>query len=133
MDAQLAVIAERLKVEMPYARGDRNDHRTCVEFLNAIISQGSQRFKIRAVSEYIPFSDAIAEWRNVRAALITRANRASHTGSLTEFEARGLIEACESTIARFRCTSCNDPVWISDQAGRERLQCSCGQLRWTYS
>jgi energy-coupling factor transporter ATP-binding protein EcfA2 len=133
MDTQLAVIAERLKVEMPYARGDRNDHRTCVEFLNAIISQGSQRFKIRAESVYVPFSDAIAEWRNVCAALITRANRASHTGSLTEFEARELIDACESTLARFRCISCNDPVWISDQAGRERLQCPCGQLRWTYS
>ena len=37
---------------MPYRRGDRNDHRTYVDFIERLISEGKARFRIRTGEIY---------------------------------------------------------------------------------
>jgi len=45
MDTSLAIAAERLRIKRPYAKGDHNDHRTCIEFLESIISESKERLR----------------------------------------------------------------------------------------
>lgn len=132
MDVELAKIAERLRVELPFQRGDRNDHRTGHEFLEKLISLGKTQFQRRNGKQYEPNSDPLKAWEECLSLLVSWANRASHGGSLTLVEAKELLTLSESVIASFRCSDCNDWVWAADQSSRERNQCSCGGLRWVY-
>ncbi|HEX9896319.1 MAG TPA: hypothetical protein VGA85_01485 [Dehalococcoidales bacterium] len=133
MDAQTAIAAEKLMINMPFARGDRNDHRTCVEFLEYIISTAKKSLMIRKNdNEYGLYEEPIKYWQDARSKLIVRADRGSHTGSLTKGEVEDLINICETSINKFKCDTCGDFIWISNQARREVLQCSCGHLRWKY-
>lgn len=132
MDSRLAIIAEKLQIHMPYARGDRNDQRTCIEFSEHLISEGKKSFRIRNNDSWEIYLDPIDDWEKARRLLISWGNRASHTGSLVPSEVEQLIQICEKALEYFKCDCCGDYVWIADQAGRERLQCSCGQLQWRY-
>lgn len=133
MDTQTAIAAEKLMINMPYARGDKNDHRTCVEFLEYIISTGKTSLKIRKSStEYIPYTEPLDCWNDTRSRLIVRADRGSHTGSLVKDEVENLISVCEKSINAFKCDKCGDFIWIADQKSKELLQCSCGEIRWKY-
>jgi len=132
MDEQLAIAAERLRLSMPFLRGDRNDRRTCVDFLNRIIGEAPSRLRKKEGNKWVPFSDPVSGWETTRDLLITWGDRSSHTGTLTAGEAEKLIEACEKALEGFKCPSCSDYVWLADQTRRERLQCSCGDLQWRY-
>ena len=132
MDVELAIAAERLKVSMPYLRGDANDRRTCVDFLNRIIGEAPKRLKKKEGDEWRPYADPIRDWEETKGLIIAWGDPASHGGMLTAGEAEKLIEACEKALGRFRCRSCGDPIWLADQTGRELVQCTCGELRWSY-
>ena len=133
MDTQTAIAAERLMIKMPYARGDKNDHRTCVEFIEYIISIAKKSLKIRnSANEYISYNEPLDHWNDAKNRLIVRADRASHTGSLVKDEVEDLIRVCEKSIQFFRCDQCGDFIWIAEQQSRELLQCSCGKIRWKY-
>lgn len=133
MDMQLAIITERLRIMMHYARGDRNDHRTCIDFFPRIISEAKERLRKRVGESWEKYTAPISDWEKANRLLVSWANRSSHTGSLVSNEVEQLIEACEIALAHFKCDACGDYVWIADLASRERLQCSCGQLQWRYS
>jgi hypothetical protein len=132
MDADLAVIAEKLRLLMPFARGDRNDRRMASEFLLRLIGEAQDRLRKKDGASWTRYPEPIEDWREAHSLLVSWANRASHSGSLTSPEAARLLAACERALGRFNCASCNDPLWIADQAGPERLQCSCGELQWRY-
>jgi hypothetical protein len=132
MDGQLAIIAEKLRITLPYLRGDQNDRRTCVEFLNRIIGEAPRRLLKKQGDRWLPYPDPISDWNTARDHLIARGDRASHTGTLTVGEAEKLIEICERALNHFRCPSCGDYVWIANQSSREWLQCTCGELQWRY-
>ena len=134
MDGQLAIVAERLRLSLPFLRGDRNDHRTYFEFFNTIIRETKQnnRFRKKAGKDHEPFLVPITKWETARNLLNTWGNRSSHTGSLTTEEAEKLMEVCEIALESFRCPCCNEFVWFANQESRERLQCSCGELQWRY-
>lgn len=132
MDTQTSIIAEKLRIPMPYLRGDRNDRRTCIELLEKIISEGQGHLKHRINGGYEAYGAPLAKWKQAWTLLGAWANRASHTGSLVEAEVEKLAGACEAALSEFRCPDCEDPLWIGDQSSRERLQCSCGRLRWQY-
>lgn len=132
MDGDLALIAEKLGLGLPYARGDRNDRRTAAEFLVRMIAEAEDRLRKRDGTSWASYTEPLDDWREAHSLLVSWANRASHSGSLTSAEAARLLGACERALERFKCPSCNDPFWIADQASRERLQCSCGDLQWRY-
>jgi hypothetical protein len=132
MDGDLALIAEKLGLRLPYARGDRNDRRTAAEFLVRMIAEAEDRLRKRDGTSWTRYAEPLDDWREAHSLLVSWANRASHSGSLTSAEAARLLGACERALERFKCPSCNDPFWIADQASRQRLQCSCGDLQWRY-
>lgn len=134
MDGQMAIVAERLRLPMPFLRGDSNDRRTFYEFFNSVIgeSKKNNRFRKKDGEKYVPFKEPISKWEKARDLLCAWGNPPSHTGSLTEGEAEELIEVCENALESFRCTSCNEFVWLADIKTKERLQCSCGEIQWRY-
>ena len=132
MDMQLAIIAERLQIDMAFRRGDRNDRRTCVEFCEKLISNGKKRFRKKVGESWPLFSEPIDDWENMRKLLIAWADRSSHSGSLVRSEVEQLIQTCEKALSRFKCTACESYVWSADRTNQERLQCTCGDLQWRY-
>jgi energy-coupling factor transporter ATP-binding protein EcfA2 len=126
MDYQCAIAAEALKIPLEFRRGDENDRRSCVEFLDNICSDGRRRLR-RSSGESC--DDILSAWNTANSLLKTWANRASHTGSLVGEEAKALIDACEIAVKKFHCENCNDPIWIA-YVKNKRVQCSCGKLLW---
>lgn len=133
MDSRLALVTEKLRLPLLFLRGDRNDQRTCVEFLERLISEGRNRFRKKdEAGQWTKWLDPIEHWQTSLGLLKAWANRSSHTGTLIATEAQTLIESCEKAYSYFYCNSCDDPLWISDQTTRERVQCGCGGIQWRY-
>lgn len=130
MDMHLAIAAEKLEVQMPYLRGDKNDHRTGVDFLKRIIRDAPKRLKKKDEDAWVPYAVPIPDWQNAESLLVAWGDRASHTGSLTRAEAEKLIESCQNTLARFRCDLCGTYIWTARQTSGDRYQCTCGAYQW---
>jgi hypothetical protein len=130
MDSELAIIAERLQVRLPFARGDHNDRRTCMEFLERILSDAKDKLRRNNGNTLEMYSDPYDDWQEARNLLVSWANRASHSGSLYPSEAEYLIERCEKALDHFRCEQCGEAIWYAEQTGKNRLQCACGRLVW---
>jgi hypothetical protein len=130
MDTHLSIIAEKLEIQMPFLRGESNDHRTCVDFLEKILKDAPKRLRKKEEGQWLPYAKPIADWENAKRLLIAWGDRASHTGSLTKLEVEKLIEACEKALSYFRCGSCEKYVWVAKQSGSDTHQCTCGSLQW---
>lgn len=132
MDTQLAIYAERLRIRVPYTRGDRNDRRTCMEFLDHIISEAKDKLRKKEDIVWVKYPAPLNDWNDTFSLLISWANRSSHTGSLVGNEVECLIESCEKTLSHFRCQMCGEPIWFAEQTNKGKLQCSCGEFMWKY-
>ena len=135
MDVELARIAERLQIRLPYLRSDRNDMRMAHEFLVRLVADGKRCFEKREGNGYKVHTDAIDAWAEADRLLLSLANRASHTDDLVAPEANKLIDACEKAITFFWCSSCPNPpkaVWFQNAGGPEWVTCDCGEIRWRY-
>jgi len=133
MDVELAVVAERLQILMPYVRADKNDKRMAHDFLVRLVAAGKtcsgtsadarKRTKHATALEVLDRADRL---------LVSWGNRASHTYDIVRPEAVKLIDACEAALAQFSCSTCRKPVWYAEAGGPELVQCQCAQLRWRY-
>jgi hypothetical protein len=132
MDVELALIAERLQIKLPYLRADKNDKRMAHDFLERLVADGKKCFQKRMGKDYEIHSDAIAAFDIADRLLVSWANRASHTFDLVRPEAIKLIDACEEALSFCRCSSCGRGVGFAVAEGSEWVQCGCGQIRWRY-
>jgi hypothetical protein len=134
MDIELALIAERLKIRLPYLRGDKNDMRMAHDFLARFAADGKTCFQKKTSKGYEVHTDAIDAIEEADRLLVSWANRASHTFDLERSEATKLIDACEKALEFFKCSSpsCSKGVWFADVRRSQCVQCSCGQIRWRY-
>lgn len=132
MDTWLPILAEKLKLKMPYLFREKNDHRMAHEFLERIISDGRKCFQIKDGESYRVNSEALSVLEEANKQLAARANRASHSDSLTKIEATDLINKCEAAINVFTCSQCNTLVIRADDSSTECVQCRCGTLMWRY-
>lgn len=133
MDSELALIAERLQIRLPFLRGDKNDKRLAHEFLERIIADGTKSFQVKAETNYVTYTEAIDACKEADQLLTSWANRASHTFDLVRPEATKLIDACEKTLEYFlKCPSCGKGVCFTEAKGSKWFQCQCGQIRWQY-
>lgn len=132
MDVELALAAEKLRINLPYLRGDKNDHRTALDFMSRLIGDAPQCLQRRSNGTYSPFEEPVAVWRNAQALLVTWANRASHSFDLVSSEAAKLIDTCEEALGFFTCSACKTGIWRADDASAKAVQCQCGQIRWRY-
>lgn len=132
MDTELAMIAEKLRLRMPYLRGDKNDHRMCHEFLERIRADGKRCFQKKVEKEYVVHHDALGRLEAAHRLLESWGNRSSHSFDAVEREAENLINACEQALGAFICGSCNKLVTFANVESSKLVQCSCGELRWRY-
>ena len=132
MDVELALIAERLQIRVPYLRADRNDKRTAHEFLGRFVAGGKKCFQIKRDEDYVAHMDAIDVLKKADELLVTWGNQASHTFDVVRPEANKLINACEEALEAFKCSSCGKNLWFTDAARSKWVQCQCGQVRWRY-
>jgi hypothetical protein len=118
MDIELALIAERLKIRLPFLRGDKNDKRLAHEFLERFVADGKECFKVRTGTSYAVYTEAIDACKEADRLLISWANRASHSFDLVRSEANKLIDICEKTLAYFlKCPSCGRGVYFTEAKG----------------
>jgi hypothetical protein len=132
MDIELALIAEKLQIRMPYLRGERNDRRMAHDFLERFVADGGNCFQKKGAKDYEIHNQAIESFRRADQLLLSWANRASHTFDLVRGEAIKLIEACEQALGFFRCPSCGKGIAFADAEAKEWTQCQCGSIRWRY-
>jgi len=132
MDVELALIAEKLQIRLPYLRGEKNDMRMAHDFLERIVADGKKCLQRDVGGEYACPQEALDELEMADRLLVSWANRASHSFDITKAEAVKLIATCESAIGAFDCSGCGKSVWFSDATNSEWVQCQCGQLRWRY-
>ena len=132
MDVELALIAERLHIAVPYMRGDKNDRRMAHDFLGKLIADGKKCFQKRSGKDYVSNPDAIEALDSADRLIVSTANRASHSFDVVGPESAKLIDNCERALESFKCSSCGRNVWFADAEGSEWVQCQCGALRWRY-
>jgi hypothetical protein len=132
MDIELALLAERVQIRLPYLHREKNDHRTAHDFLPEIVFEGKTCFQKKSDDGHEPNEEALATLREVDKLLVSWGNRASHTFDIAKAEAEKLIEACERALACFECPQCQKPVHKLDAGNAEFVQCECGHLRWRY-
>lgn len=132
MDISLALIAEKLKIELPYLHREKNDHRTAHDFLSRIIGQSGKGFQIKVEGVYQPHTEATALFESADKLLVSTANKASHTLDVVRNEVSRLIDACEAVLGIFKCLDCGKNVFKLDDASAKVKQCGCGKLRWKY-
>jgi energy-coupling factor transporter ATP-binding protein EcfA2 len=131
MDTELALIAEKLELKLPFLRGEKNDHRMAHDFASALISAGRQCFEKQEGANYVKKEAAIELAERTDKKLLAWGNRGSHTHSLVKAEAAELLDSCEATLQQFTCAGCAKKVWVADVAGKHK-QCQCGAIRWRY-
>lgn len=132
MDIELALIAERLLIRLPFMRADRNDKRMAHEFLERLVADGQKCFQKRVGTDYITHTDALDALKKADRLLISWANRGSHTFDVVKSEANKLIDSCEKALEFFKCISCGKPIWLAVAERSEWVQCQCGEIRWRY-
>jgi len=132
MDVELALIAERLQIRLPYLRGDKNDRRAAHEFLERFVADGRKCFQRKAINDYEVYTDAIDAFEQADRLLVSWGNRASHSFDIVRPEAIKLIDDCEKALESLKCSSCERSVWFTDAVGSKWVQCQCGQIRWRY-
>ena len=132
MDVELPIIAERLRIRLPYLRSDKNDMRMANDFLTRLVADGKKCFEKKSGNNYVKNSDAVDACSKAHKRLKAWGNRASHTFDLVRPEAIELIEACEIAIASFKCESCNRNVWRLENSQSKFVQCQCSKIRWRY-
>ncbi len=132
MDVELSLISQRLRLELPFLRGDKNDSRLAHEFLERLIADGKKCFKVKTCDAFTCHTTALDSLVLADRLLLAWANRASHTFDLVHPEAVHLIDVCEKALESFRCSSCGKRVWFAEAEGAEWVQCQCGQIRWQY-
>ena len=132
MDVELALIAERLRIKLPFLRGDKNDKRMAHDFLVRLVADGERCFEKKSGDGYKVHGAAIEVLEKAKRLLVTWANHASHTFDLERQEATKLIDVCEEAVDFFKCSACRKYVWFADAKGAKALQCECSQLRWRY-
>ncbi len=132
MDVELALIAERLQIRLPFLRFDKNDRRMAHEFLERLIEDGKRCFQKRVAKDFPAHEAAIEALRSADTLLVSWANRGSHSFDVVRPEASKLIEVCETALTFFKCASCGKYIGFTDAEGAEWVQCQCGEIRWRY-
>lgn len=130
VDTSFAVLAEALKVSLPYRHRERNDGRTGHEFLEKMASTSNSFFIMKDGSNYELYTEALDDLKEADKLIISWGNRSSHDFDIAQNEVIKLIDTCEKALTRFTCVECNKEVTYlsNDNAGFK--QCSCGHLKW---
>ena len=87
MDVELPLIAERLRIRLPYLRSDNNDKRTAHDFLTRLVADGKRCFQKQSGKDYVVNTEAVDACTKAAQLLRSWGNRASHTFDIVRPEA----------------------------------------------
>src|SRR3954466_9179413 len=73
MVIELALIAERLQVRLPYRRGEGNDHRMWSEFLDSLTADGRKCLQRKTGADYPCYTAGLEELDAARRLLVSWA------------------------------------------------------------
>ncbi|WP_405230366.1 AAA family ATPase [Lentisalinibacter sediminis] len=132
MDAESALIAERLRIRLPYLRGIRNDSRTCGDFIGRLASAAKKCLQRKVGADHVIDEAGAKVLQEAAALLVTWANRGSHSHDVVPAEAEQLLDKCEQVLAVFHCDDCGKKIYATHAESRKLYQCDCGGLRWRY-
>ena len=134
MDVELSMVAERLQIQLPYLRADKNDKRTVNEFLSRIVAESRKCFQKKDGDLYVVHEEAIESLAKAEPLLISWGNRGSHSPAVVKAEAAKLIDACEEALAAFSCDLCNPScnLWKLEERTGKYVQCEGGHIRWKH-
>ena len=132
MDFELALVAEKLQIRLPYLRGDKNDKRMWSDFLERLTADGKKCIQKKVGEDFPCHTAAIELLDNAGRLLVSWGNKSSHSSDVVRSEATKLIDACEKALEVFKCTSCTKSLWFANASNAEWVQCQCGELRWRY-
>ncbi len=59
MDVELSLVAEKLKIRLPYVRGDKNDKRMAHDFLTRLAADGKKCLQEKLDKEFVCHTDAL--------------------------------------------------------------------------
>ena len=132
MDAELALLAEKLKISLPYLRAEKNDKRMAHEFLEKILSDGKKCLKRKVDGNEDIYQEALDALGKADKLIVSWGNKGSHSTDMVKPEAEKLIDACEQALSFFLCPSCEKSIWFAEAQGAKWVQCECSQIRWRY-
>jgi hypothetical protein len=133
MDVELALIAEKMQMRLPYLRFEKNDRRVAHDFLERLVADGGKCFQKRTGnSAFEIYEEGIEALKNADNLLVSWANRGSHSFNVVPHEASKLIDACEHALASLKCASCGKWVCFTKAEGAKWVQCQCGGIRWRF-
>lgn len=132
MDTELALVAEKLQIRMPYLRAEKNDHRMAHDFATRLASASEKCFQRKEGDKWVKNDEALIILQDADNALLAWGNRGSHSHDLVKSEATKLIDICERALEVFKCSACGKQVWYAKAGGPEVIQCECGTIRWRY-
>jgi hypothetical protein len=133
MDVELALIAEKLQIKMPFVRGDKNDKRVSYDFLERLMADGQKCFQKKMGDDFSCHAAALEALERASRLLVSWGNKSSHSHDIVRPEADKLIDTCEKALHVFRCDLCKKPLWFTNAENAGWIQCHCGDLRWRYS
>jgi ABC-type hemin transport system ATPase subunit len=131
MDLEMATIAERLQLRLPYLKSVRNDRRTAHDFLQRLAADGKSCLQRRVSGKWEVHEEALTSIEEADRLLVSWGNRGSHSFDVVHAEAERLIDVCERALDFLKCPRCNAGIVVLDPA-RECVQCRCGDMRWRY-
>jgi len=132
MDIELGVVAQRLKLRLPYLRGDNNDKRMWSEFLERVMVDGKDCLQKKTGKDFVRHTAGLERLDRAGRLLVSWGNRSSHSPDVVRPEAEKLIDACEQALDVFKCSDCSKQIWYADTGNSESVQCQCGEMRWRY-
>ncbi len=132
MDTELALVAEKLQIQMPYLRAEKNDHRMAHDFATRLASAAEKCFEQKDGGKWVKNGEAVDILKDADKVLLAWGNKGSHSHDLMKPEATKLIDVCEKTLEAFESASCGKQVWYAKAGGPEVIQCECGTIRWRY-
>lgn len=132
MDVELAIMAEKLQIRLPYLRFDKNDRRMAHDFLERFVADGGKCFQKAIADDFVIHENGIEALKEADRLLLSWANRGSHSFDVERNEAAKLIEVCEKALESLKCASCGKWIWFTKAEGAAWVQCQCGGIRWRY-
>lgn len=133
MDVQMAVIAEKLEIPVPFMRNARNEQRYCADLVKRFKGRAHEKFRARSSSgAYEVIAAVDTATAAFDAASTLWGNAATHGREVTAGEAKSFIDASEAVLNLFTCSGCGKHVWNSkvEEGGKKFFTCECKSLKW---
>lgn len=87
MDIELALIAEKLQIRLPYVRGERNDHRMWSDFAERLLADGKKCLQKKSGNDFPNYTAGLDALESAQRLLVGRGQKENSHGVSPLFSA----------------------------------------------